>query len=285
MSGPRNLRAAVVLAFALGVVLPSAAMAEPSTTGSLTVDQLPDLRMAKLYDVQIRTSSAGRKKLRFGTVVWNLGDGPLGVRGRARDNRDMTEIYQWIAHEGGGGHEVAKPAARMFYSGDGHNHWHVQGFIVMELYLKSSPQTVRRLRKIGFCLVDLRRTPGAGPGGYPVASCGSQSTQNIGPPTRAKGMGISAGWGDDYQPSFAHQAIDIQGLPNGTYRLCATVNPDGLWTEKGNNMTNNSFWFDLSLNAANSNFTILAKGRTACRPAGVAAVGQQTAFLPGVYLD
>ena len=266
MARQRNLRVALALGLALAVIVPSVALAGSPAPPK---DQLPDLRMAKLYSVQIRTSSTGRKKLRFGTIAYNVGDGPLEVRGRARSGSEMGEVYQWIANDQGGGREVLNPAARMFYSGDGHNHWHVQGFIHMQLFLKSSPSTVRRLKKIGFCLVDLRKYPKALPNTapervYPASGCGVKSWQTIGPPTRARGMGISVGWGDDYEPQFTHQAIDITGLPKGTYRLCATANAKWLWAEKGNNRANNYFWYDLSLNPAKSRFTILAKGRTAC---------------------
>lgn len=266
MAGLRNLRVALVLGLALAVIVPSVALAGGQAVPN---DRLPDLRMAKLYNVQIRTTSTGRKKLRFGTIVYNVGDGPLEVRGRARSGREMGEIYQWIADDQGGGREVLNPRARMFYSGDGHNHWHVQGFIHMQLWRKGSPATTRKLKKIGFCLVDLRQwskplpnTPAVR--AYPGSVCGVQSTQTIGPPTRDKGMGISVGWGDDYEPQFTHQAIDITGLPKGTYRLCATANASWLWAEKGNNHANNYFWYDLSLNPAKSRFTILSKGRTAC---------------------
>lgn len=266
VAGLRNLRVAIILGLALAVIVPSVAIAgEPPTP----TDLLPDLRMAKLYDVQIRKSATGRKKLRFGTIVYNVGDGPLEVRGRARAGSEMGEVYQWIADDLGGGREDLNPAARMFYSGDGHNHWHVQGFIQVQLWLKGSPSTVKKLKKIGFCLVDLRRYSAPPPNtpsvrAYPGVGCGVQSTQTIGPPTRTKGMGISVGWGDDYGPQLTHQAIDITGMPKGTYRLCATANSGWLWAEKGDNHVNNYFWYDLSLNPAKSRFTILKKGRTAC---------------------
>lgn len=266
VAGLRNLRVAIALGLALAVIVPSVALAGSPT---VPMDQLPDLRMAKLYDVQIKTSSTGRKKLRFGTIVYNVGDGPIEVRGRARAGSEMGEVYQWIADDLGGGREVLNPAARMFYSGDGHNHWHVQGFINVQLWRKSSPNTVHKLRKIGFCLVDLRSYSPPPPNTpphrvYPADGCGVQSTQTIGPPTSEKGMGISVGWGDDYQPLFTYQAIDITGLPKGTYRLCATANADWLWAEKADNHVNNYFWYDLSLNPARNRFTILNKGRTAC---------------------
>ena len=269
MTPLRNLRISLVLGLGLAVVVPSIALADGPTE---PVDLLPDLRMAKPYSLQIRSTAAGKKKLRFGTIVYNVGDGPLEVRGRARIGSEMGEVYQWIRDDQGAGREVLNPLARMFYSGDGHNHWHVGRFIVMELYLKSAPTNVRRLKKIGFCLVDLPKYPEPLPNAatvrvYPASGCGVQSWQTIGPPARGQGMGISVGWGDDYEPQFAHQAVDITGLPTGVYRLCATANADWLWAEKADNHANNYFWYDLKINPARSRFTVLSKGRTPCRPA------------------
>jgi hypothetical protein len=264
----RNLRISLVLGLALAVVVPSIALAGGVVDPK---DMLPDLRMAKPYSLQIQTSLAGKKKLRFGTIVYNVGDGPLEVRGRARDGTVMDEVYQYIANDQGGGREVLNPLARMFYSGDGHNHWHVGDFIMMELYLKSDPTSMRRLKKIGFCLADLRYFPKPLPNvatvtAYPASGCGVESWQTIGPPTRGSGMGISVGRGDDYQPQFAHQSIDITGLPTAIYRLCATANADWLWAERADNHVNNYYWFDLKVNAARSRLTVLGHGRTACRP-------------------
>lgn len=272
VAGRGNLRVAFVLGLALAVVVPSVALsASLAGTAGAPADLLPDLRMAKLYDVQIRTTTTGRKKLRFGTIVYNVGDGPLEVRGRARNGTEMDEVYQWIADDQGGGREALNPAARMFYSGDGHNHWHVGGFITVQLWLKGSPNDDHKLRKIGFCLVDLRNYSPPPPNTpslrvYPPSGCGVESWQQIGPPTRERGMGISVGWGDDYEPQFTHQAIDITGLPKGNYRLCATANAGWLWAEKADNHANNYFWYDLSLNPAQNRFTKYNSGRTACPP-------------------
>ena len=48
-------------------------------------DLLPDMRMAQLYDMELETRPNGRVRLHFGTIGWNMGDGPLEVRGKKAD--------------------------------------------------------------------------------------------------------------------------------------------------------------------------------------------------------
>jgi hypothetical protein len=120
----------------------------------------------------------------------------------------------------------------------------------------------RRIRKIGFCLIDLvassdppahalkSRT-------YGFSACGTK----VG--VKKITMGISVGWADDYFPTTTFQWIDITTLPKGQYRLCAKVNPLGDWLES--DLANNFYWQDYWINAKKS---VIAKrnspGRTPC---------------------
>jgi hypothetical protein len=254
MKHPR-LVVTLVAAFLVGpTLLPSSVLAS-------SADLLPDLQMAQPYSVQVTTADSGRKKLRFGTIAYNVGDGAIEVRAGDRNGREMHNIRQWIHRSDGSGRAVAKPDARVFYSGDGHDHWHVARFIVVRLTSLETPDTQRRIRKIGFCLLDsvsmgAERPPNS-PSGPVYVSCGT--LQN----TKIK-VGVSVGFGDNYPPDFAHQAIDVTGLPAGTYRLCATVNPHGIWTEKGNNFSNNSYWMDINLDVASNDVTVTGSGATPC---------------------
>jgi hypothetical protein len=263
-ASPKTVR--LIVAFGLALVLGVTSVVAPIRPAAAYRDLLPDLRMGNLYDLKIKTTSSGKKRLRFGTIVWNVGEGPLEVRATDRDGKSMGRVDQWITNAGGGGRRVLKPEARVFYAGDGHDHWHVQDFVGVDLYLKSAPDTRRRLQKLGFCLTDLRHMadpPANSPKrpGYSWRGCGNRKNDKV-------RMGISVGWGDDYPPSVAYQLINITGLPKGVYRLCATTNPDGVWRELANNMSNNSFWYDLGLDPARGTFRIRAKGHTACRPPG-----------------
>lgn len=250
----------------LVIALLAAALSTPiaaSSTAFAATDLLPDMKMAPLYSLQIQTTPNGRKKLRFGTIGFNVGDGALEVRARDRDGGRLRDVYQWIYRSDGTGRSVRKWKASVFYTGDGHDHWHVERFMAVRLIPNAGTEaTVRRIRKIGFCLVDsVALPPSQRPPNFASSpayfSCGTSASRRI-------TVGVSVGWGDNYPPEFAFQAIDVTGLPAGSYRICATVNPKGIWTEKGNNFTNNTYWMDLDLNVASNQLTVTNSGDTSC---------------------
>ena len=70
---------------------------------------------------------------------------------------EMTRVTQFVYRGDGTGHAILKPNATLHYSGDGHDHFHIERFI--RTTLKPMPgnpaaNQTRRGRKIGFCLVD-----------------------------------------------------------------------------------------------------------------------------------
>ena len=262
---------AALLALALVAGHPSTTVAALNASGPAiggcplpvpgAVDQLPDLKMAPLYGVAIVTTPTGRKRLRFGTISWNVGDGPVEVRGENRVGDTLTLIAQRIYDTKGGCRDVLQPAATMWYAGDGHDHWHVRKYMVSHL-TRSSGGGVLRIKKLGFCLLDFHQAdplPANAPPErvYWFGVCGNKDSTSI-------AMGISVGYADDYQPTIAQQWIDITGLPTDTYRLCTGVNPFGWWLEKAGVGTNNFYWLDLRLNPAKGTVSILGHGRSAC---------------------
>jgi hypothetical protein len=265
----RALRAAVAALF-IGSLMAGASVAPVAGAD----EQLPDLKMGDVYNVQMqRGEDPSRVKLRFGTIVWNVGDGPLEVRAEDREGGVMNTVYQ-VIRTAGGSEIYAPPGAAAFYAGDGHNHWHIQTFIVIRLFPKAPVSTAghedsptyneRGLRKIGFCLTDLVRAPAelrpansATHIAYPVSGCGTIKSDSF-------RMGISPGYGDDYKPFFNLQLIDVTGLPAGEYRLCATVNSTGLWREKADNRENNSSWVDMDLDSAGHKVHVTSSGDTDC---------------------
>jgi hypothetical protein len=75
-------------------------------------------------------------------------------------------------------------------------------------------------------------------------------------------MGISVGWGDEYKDWFAHQLVNVTGVPAGTYRLCATVDTNADWIEADD--LNNSSWTDITLNPSTMTVTVLREGTGDC---------------------
>jgi hypothetical protein len=58
-------------------------------------------------------------------------------------------------------------------------------------------------------------------------------------------MGLSPGWADPYSWLLTDQALEVTDLPDGTYRLQATADPDRWFRES--NERNNVSWVDVRL--------------------------------------
>jgi hypothetical protein len=253
MATRRRTVALLASVLASTILLPSPVIAGSS-------DLLPDLEMAPIFQVELRTSANGHKHLRFGTIVYNVGDGPLEVRARNASAGQMHRVVQAIKQGDGSWRKVVKSDAKVFYAGDGHDHWHIARFNRAELTaVNGTPPADRRLRKIGFCLVDSLVMPDPPPDTPPQAyfGCGVRQSPTV-------KMGISMDWGDIYGPTTKFQEIDVTGLPPGKYRLCTTTNPKGVWTEKGNNVANNSSWMKLEIDLESDHLEPVAHGQTPC---------------------
>jgi hypothetical protein len=214
---------------------PSAASPEPSATPETTPAptptpaptvpagaQLPNLVMEPLADWNVEyTEPDNRRLLHVTTLFSNVGDGPFELRGSRTDPQAPTmELDQVIYTESGGFRRIpTKVDAR--YAGDGHNHWHAQQVVTMELAPVLDPGSVTTGNKIHFCFFDNspthRDAAGArGEGYYRNRWCGTPSSYSV-------RMGLSIGWGDRYGWDFVGQYIDITNLAGGTYTLKATV--------------------------------------------------------------
>jgi len=71
-------------------------------------------------------------------------------------------------------------------------------------------------------------------------------------------MGLSVGWGDRYGWTLSDQYVDITGLAVGKYRLRATADALGYFSEAGR--TNNQTWVDFSLSTRRGAFLIKVLG-------------------------
>ncbi len=246
---PRRMRSLVGVL--LAVVL--AALAVPGTGAVPRPEQpatrtvagpnpdwlVPDLRMAGIRDFRV-TYSGSRKLLRFSTTIVNVGEGPFEVRGARTNSSESTmRTSQIIRDKNGLLWHMRRPTdAVMRYSGDGHDHWHVQRIVVSEIRpidkLDAAP---RRAAKTGFCFFDTTAyrlsLPGAPSGPrYFGSSCGVRGSLKA-------LQGISVGWGDKYSWNLAYQWIDISNMPDGVYRVCSTADPQG-WYIETNDVNNHT---------------------------------------------
>ena len=260
----------VVLALLVSV---SPIRAEPAAGATVL---LPNLRMVHInqYDPLVIQVVNGRRLLRFTTIMVNLGQGPFEVRGHRASSSVPTMTATQVLYNDIGSSNAYPVGAKMQWSGDGHNHWHVLGAMSYELYNASGPITVRRGAKLGFCMLDstpyslgLPRAPQAPV--YRGGGCGSQTATSL-------RTGVSVGWGDEYPWNFAYQWIDITGVAAGTYVLRATADQQSFYYETNN--LDNCVWARITINASGSSVPVQARGSN-CGPSSVTSVST----FPGAF--
>jgi len=219
-------------------LIASITLASLATTMSISgvaaaTQRMPDLGMAQLRTFSIDTTSRpGHVRLRFTTVIINIGDGPFQAFGHDPLPNGELHVDGMIKDSNGGWSSYATPY-RMYFAGDGHHHWHVRD---IETYvLTDSSGTKGTGAKHGFCFFDNAMfnltLPGA-PSAPVYTGCGRNQATNV-------TVGLSIGWGDHYPAKLPDQYIDITGLPSGNYTLTATADPINGFQERceGNNST------------------------------------------------
>jgi uncharacterized repeat protein (TIGR01451 family) len=233
----RRLR---VLWLSAGIL--AALLAAPAPA-AVAADRLPDLVILPLTDIRIE-NSGGRRLLRFTTVIANQGAGAFEVRGRRATTAEAEmNTIQRIFSDTGGYRDAATPA-KMFWAGDGHNHWHVRDLETTVLLRISDGIQVGAIAKRGYCFYDNYRfrltLPGA-PQSPRYTGCGTQSALAV-------TMGLSVGWGDEYPYYLAYQYVDITGLVDGRYRLITVADASNWFPESNEN--NNATSADVQIGAA-----------------------------------
>lgn len=240
--------AALAVVASLSVAPHAASAADPT---------LPDLGMARLKDLVVEKTSGGSTLLRFSATIVNVGAGPfeLAASRPSADTAWAGRVSQRIFSADRSSTYNAIPAD-LVYGGDGHNHWHVKDLEDYRLDRLDNGVKVGTGSKGGFCFYDTTEYRLGLPGApqervYTHLGCGLNDALDV-------TMGLSVGWGDTYSWLLPDQYIDITGLANGKYRLHATADPRGMFTES--DYTNNGTWVDISLSTK--------RGRTSVRALG-----------------
>lgn len=240
-------RTVIALAFAApaAAALVALALAAAPPARSATNLAYPDLGMAKLADVSL-LESGGRLHLRFSATIVNVGAGPFEVMGTRTDGVSPFDVSQRV-YGSDGTALLPTPNVELVWGGDGHSHWHVKNLEAYELDRLDNGVKVGTSAKSGFCFFDTTayRTslPGAPSTAQYRSSTGACGYNN--PSATDVVMGISIGWGDKYPWNLPDQYIDITDLSAGKYRLVATADPSGWFTET--NESNNVTWVDIAL--------------------------------------
>ncbi len=235
---------------AAAIVIALAAVLAPHPVRTLATHsenaRLPDLAVLAPRDFRIVVRDSGKRLLRFTTIIVNIGDGPFQLSGYDDDGfaakKDILSVNQQIL-EPDGTFSRHHTDATMFWSGDGHNHWHVTDLQVARLQ-NLEDEEVGTVKKVGFCFVDNYRYGSSQPPHYTQAIdiCFTKSNGRV-------PMGISKNWGDTYPSTFKFQWVDITDLPNGDYRLRVIADPTevpgGQFIESDE--TNNVGWAEIRI--------------------------------------
>ena len=237
--------------------LAGAQVASPVTDTTAAVDRLPDQAMARPLDLRLERSADGRRRLRFTTSIVNIGDGPFETRSTRRSVREASMPVKQRIYDSAGGYRVVMTPALATYSGDGHDHWHVQRVATYGLYDAANVLgPVARSSKVGFCFFDtgpyrlsLPNAPSSRR--YGQGGCGSRSTLSL-------KHGISVGWADRYGWELRYQSIDVTRLPAGEYLLKVTVDQNEYFVERS--VTNNCNWTRFRLPSSGNPVTVLGWG-------------------------
>jgi hypothetical protein len=257
---PRRLVAAV-LVLLIGV----GAVASRHPVAAAT-DRLPDLKVAPMTDFRI-TNENGRRLLRFTAMMVNVGQGHFELRGRRDSTADPTMSINQVIYDSAGGSRQIATGAEGRYSGDGHDHWHVQQMMSYGLWPAAGSGTFVRGSKVGFCFLDTDPwnlgLPGARQYSYYRGSwCGTQATLT-------NRVGISLGWGDKYRWSIAYQWIDITGLAAGEYLVRSVVDEPNHFLETSNG--NNCAWSRIRIPASGTAVSVVTSGSTCLAPTSAVA--------------
>lgn len=272
-----RLRRGICWACVLGVI--SLGLAGSPAAGQTERQQLPNLVPLPPHDVAIGAPDGVRNgpsagALRFASAVANRGDFHFDLFGQpenpAAESARAMQCIAWITHRSC--RERAE-VGRIVWHPE-HAHHHFEDFALYELRklkrnghpnLKSGG-LVAGGSKVSFCLMDIE--PDDGTSGGPLTPIGY-----IGHPLYMSCVagtgfqGISAGWRDVYGNRTTGQQILLDGVPDGTYALVVTTDPEELILET--TKADNVAVTGLTLSGAGSNVEVVCAsepGTTRCLP-------------------
>jgi len=203
----------------------------PTGTPTVPSGPKPDLRSLPAWNIQVIPPDPDRPPvqgdhLSFNATVWTAGDSPLVVDGFRRPAEDIMDAYQYFYDSGGRQIGYAPVGTMEWDSRDGHSHWHFTDFARYRL-LDASMQQAVRSGKEAFCLANtdavdytLPRANWRPRSTDLHTACGSSSSIAV-------REVLDIGSGDTYAQFLPGQSFDITEVPNGTYYVEVTANPDG----------------------------------------------------------
>ena len=186
---------------------------------------LPDIVPLPPQDLKLEVGTS-TTLLRFSTVYYNQGKGPLELRADPKTKGIRSDIerdvFQRIYAKDG---SYRDKVAGTFLWHQEHLHYHFDDFVNYDLEAVSAPghpDLSGSRVKSTFCIRDVSRVKievENRPKDAAYQICGKEL------------QGISVGWGDTYFYSYPDQFLNITDLSSGTYRLSFHANPSRRFDE------------------------------------------------------
>jgi Big-like domain-containing protein len=234
---------------------------------------LPDLRIfvpKDLISIGLDPGS-GVRELRFTHITADVGPGPFEIDPHYNARTGVSTFSQTLFRpSGSGGWSRARSVPLATYGTwepPSDYRYPLTSFTLDRL----SPDgnigaVVARSPKVDYCITGDTQVSGIphtpGQTFIPVSDCGEPTLP----------LGWSVGWGDEYDQTDAGQPISLQGVPDGTYVLRATVDPQHVLHERtrANDVT------DTTLRIAGDQVTVLSQQVVDLPPPRVRLVGARS---------
>jgi hypothetical protein len=213
---------------------------------------LPDMKLVVPTDlISIGLDANGHRELRFTHITANLGPGPFEIDPHY-DAKTGVATFTQALHRPNGTVAARVPLATYgTWEPPSDYRYPLSSFTLNEVGPGGGTvgAVVARSQKVDYCMTGDIQVPG-----YPNPPTESFiSAEDCTDPTRP--LGWSAGWGDEYDQTDAGQPISLAGVPDGTYILRATVDPEHVLHEvtTANDVT------DTKLQIAGNDVTVLSQ--------------------------
>jgi Domain of unknown function (DUF4082)/Bacterial Ig domain/Fibronectin type III domain/Lysyl oxidase len=209
-----------------------------AVTPTVTPIAYPDLKLLMpTGDISI-VSSGESRTLEFTHITWDAGAGPLEIRPRYDSLTGISQGYQALYTSPSPGvwqfADSVPIVGPMIWAPPSDYNFALNSF---GLYTVASGGGIGSLvatsPKVLYCMTSdtlvggVPNTPSDN--GYPGSACGQPEGT----------LGLSVGWGDQYDATDGGEGIPISSLPNGAYWLRGVVDPNHYFAESNtaNNIT------------------------------------------------
>jgi hypothetical protein len=182
---------------------------------------LPDLKLVVPTDlISIGPDGNGHRELHFTHITADMGPGAFEIDPQYNAKTGVSSFRQALHRKDG---SVAKRVPLAVYGTwepPSDYRYPLSSFTLNEVGPGNTVgAVVARSPKVDYCITGDVQVPG-----YPNPPASTFiDPSNCGNPNRP--LGWSAGWGDQYDQTDAGQPISLVGVPDGTYILRATVDP------------------------------------------------------------